>query len=184
MTPILGIIASSKLKATTSFESIATVSVGSGGQTDIVFSSIPSTYKHLQIRGIGRRTDAQAYYDNILYYFNTDSTASNYYRHLLIGDGSSVAAAAANGRPAVVLPGNSQTANVFGAFIIDILDYASTSKYKTVRTIGGVETNGSDSEIRFQSGLWKDTSAINQITFPGNSGFTQYTSIALYGIKD
>jgi N-methylhydantoinase A/oxoprolinase/acetone carboxylase beta subunit len=45
--PILGIIASSKLSAVGDFESIATVTVGG---TSITFSSIPSTYTHLQIR--------------------------------------------------------------------------------------------------------------------------------------
>jgi hypothetical protein len=50
---ILGIIASSRLAAVGDFESIATVSVGSGGAADVEFTSIPATYTHLQIRGIG-----------------------------------------------------------------------------------------------------------------------------------
>jgi hypothetical protein len=46
---ILGIIASSKLTAAAGdFESIATVTVGSGGSAVISFTSIPSTYAHLQ----------------------------------------------------------------------------------------------------------------------------------------
>lgn len=191
MAPILGIYASqitghlNPFTPTGSYDALAVYTVPSGGVTNIVFSGIPTggQYTHLQIRGIGRRTDAQAYYDNMMFYFNTDSTSTNYYRHLIVGDGSSAAAGAANSYPAVVLPGNSQASNVFGGFVVDILDYASTTKYKTVRTIGGVQTNGTDSEIRFQSGLWKDTSAINQITFIGNSGLTQYSQFALYGVK-
>ena len=42
------------LAVPTSFDSIATVSVGSGGSNTISFTSIPGTYKHLQIRGIVR----------------------------------------------------------------------------------------------------------------------------------
>ena len=50
--PILGVIASQITGhlSTNSFESIQTVTVGSGGQSSISFSSIPSTYKHLQLR--------------------------------------------------------------------------------------------------------------------------------------
>ena len=49
--PILGIIASQDYnRVTNSYESIATVTVGSGGSSSLTFSSIPATYTHLQIR--------------------------------------------------------------------------------------------------------------------------------------
>jgi hypothetical protein len=54
MTPILGILASGmsgNLWAPgKDFDSIATTTVGAGGASTITFSSIPSTYRHLQIR--------------------------------------------------------------------------------------------------------------------------------------
>ena len=37
-----------------SYESIATVTVGAGGTSTITFSSIPTGYTHLQIRGIAQ----------------------------------------------------------------------------------------------------------------------------------
>jgi hypothetical protein len=169
----------------TSYESIATVTVGSGGTgSDITFTSIPSTYKHLQIRGIGRRTDAQDYFDSVRFYFNTDTTTTNYYRHFLGAENNTAFAGSTNNMPAVTLPGNSQTANAFGGFVVDILDYSDTNKFKTVRTLGGLEMNTTLSEMRFQSGLWRNTAAINQITFIANTGFTQYSQFALYGIRD
>jgi hypothetical protein len=138
----------------------------------------------LQIRAIGRRTNAESYYDNVNFYFNTDSTATNYYRHYLQGSGSTVSVGASNDYPNFILPGDSQTANTYGALIIDILDYSSTSKYKTVRTLTGIDSNDANGTIRFTSGLWKNTTAINKITFVGNTNFKQYSSFALYGIKD
>ena len=42
----------------TDYESIATVSVGSGGAADVEFTSIPGTYTHLQIRWIARSARA------------------------------------------------------------------------------------------------------------------------------
>ena len=63
MAPILGIWASqnySRYSITGSYESIATVTVGSGGSSYIEFTSIPGTYTHLQIRGILRNTGSSS----------------------------------------------------------------------------------------------------------------------------
>jgi hypothetical protein len=75
-------------------------------------------------------------------------------------------------------------ANVFGTFIIDILDYANTSKYKTQRGLGGADLNGSG-YISFNSGNWRNTNAITSISLTPlyGSQFAQYSSFALYGIK-
>ena len=76
--------------STNSYESIATVTVGAGGSSSISFSSIPSTYKHLQIRSINLSSSTD---NNILMRFNSDSGA-NYSRHYVYGDGASVGASA------------------------------------------------------------------------------------------
>ena len=183
---ILGIIASSTLAAASDFESIATVTVGGGGAANVEFTSIPATYQHLQIRGILR--DQRATYGNSgpLVQFNSD-TGSNYSWHDIYGDGSSaVARGAANtvDMGSVGGAGGGAPANVFGALVIDILDYADTNKYKTVRYLGGQDQNGAG-EIFFGSGLWMNTNAVTQLditSFTGNS-FVQYSSFALYGIK-
>ena len=186
--PILGIIASSKLTAApNSYESIATVTVGSGGQANVEFTSIGSGYKHLQIRAIVRGTQAVAsnYYQ---LQFNND-TASNYYgQHYLWGTGSSVAAGADGTANVIYIersPAASATASIFGFQIIDILDYGSTSKNKTVRYLGGFDANGSG-EVRIGSGLWfKTPEAITSIKLtPSANNFAEYTQFALYGIKD
>ena len=74
-------------------------------------------------------------------------------------------------------------ASTFTAGVIDILDYANTNKYKTLRTLNGGDANGSGN-IQIESGSWRNTAAITSITLTHNgSGFTQYSSFALYGIK-
>ena len=184
--PILGIIASSTLVAAGDFESIATVSVGSGGAANVEFTSIPATYTHLQIRGIMRDARAGTVNDGWLR-FNSD-TGSNYAAHKLNGDGASVTATGAatktNTEDLFRFPTDNNTASVFGASIIDILDYANTNKYKTVRALSGYDANGSG-VIRFSSGLWQSTSAITSIIIDsdGSVNWSQYTTFALYGIK-
>ena len=185
--PILGIIASQDYnRVTNSYESISTVTV-STAVASVTFSSIPATYKHLQIRYIARtnRADVQ---DLIRFRFNSDS-GTNYAYHWLRGDGStadaSSAASTASPWTAIIAGGNA-TANIFGTGVTDILDYTSTNKNKTVRTLSGVDTNSADGRIMFLSNLYFATpAAITSIEIAPNYGttFSTYSSFALYGIK-
>lgn len=183
---ILGIIASSKLSAVGDFESIATVTVGSGGAANVEFTSIPSTYTHLQIRCIHRSTatSAGAFYA-IKYQMNND-TGSNYTYHYIVGTGSAANAYAGTSQTdgwAGVCTSDGITASVYSAGVIDILDYANTNKYKTMRVLNGTDANGTG-EAFFMSSLWMSTSAITSIKLYPNAGnWKQYSHFALYGIR-
>lgn len=187
MTPIsLGIFASANQSAAaTSFESIATVTVGSGGSSSITFSSIPSTYTHLQIRAIAKAapTASDVAYDLRLA-MNSDTTGSNYECHYLYGNGSGVGAGANTDNRIIGQSAGSGNASMFSVGIYDILDYANTNKYKTVRWIGGTDLNGSG-YVLFESMLWMNTNAITSLTFDFHTGpsFAQYSHFALFGIK-
>jgi hypothetical protein len=185
MSPILGILASQiSGHLGGDFESISTVTVGSGGAASVTFSSIPSTYTHLQIRAHGMLTATSA---AISFRVGTggtpDLTTSNYYYHRLSGNGASATAGAgADILQSAWVTGNSSTANP-EVFITDILDYKNTNKYKTLRMLSGVDNNGSG-EIDLTSGLWKNTAAIDTIQLVPNTGnFAEFALFALYGIK-
>jgi hypothetical protein len=175
-----------------SFESIATINVGAGGAATAVFSSIPSTYKHLQIRGIARTNRDAAALENISMVFNSDtfSSDSNYGFHGLDGDGGSASSFASAGAFARQIPALvtsvSAGANMFGTFVIDILDYANANKNKTVRSLTGSEINTTGGSVRLMSGIYTQANVISTITMGftiGGGAFNQYSSIALYGIK-
>jgi hypothetical protein len=73
---------------------------------------------------------------------------------------------------------------MFGALVMDILDYTSTTKNKTIKTLTGADVNGAGNVWLF-SGLWfKSPEAITSIKFTTN-GLTYQTGtqFALYGIK-
>lgn len=166
------------------FESIATTTVGAGGSTTITFSAIPATYKHLQIRAISRVTAAVGATD-VTVIFNTDS-AANYSYHSLYGTGVS-ALSVGGASSSTIYPmntiGTTAAASIFAAGFIDILDYADTNKYKTVRSLSAVDYNGAG-QISLASGNWRSTAAISTITITSYSNtFAQYTQFALYGIK-
>jgi hypothetical protein len=189
MTPILGVIASAnqgQYISYTDYESIATVTVGSGGSASITFSSIPSTYQHLQIRCTTQENASGVAYDNLVARFNGDSS-SNYSRHWVVGDGSAASAFGQASRTFAVCGfgvRNAAGASVFGPNVIDILDYADTNKNKTVRALAGTDWNGGGS-VGLLSAGWFSTSAITSIVLSLDSSlnFTQYSSFALYGIK-
>ena len=188
MTPMLGILASQITGhlSTNSFESIQTVTVGSGGQSSISFSSIPSTYKHLELRCIARDGGTSNDTSSFKMTFNSDTT-STYARHYLYGEGSS-ASSGFNQLTGFMYMGcivqNGATASVFGSSLISIIDYQNTNKYKTVKCLAGADWNGTGN-ITFSSGLWQSTSAITNISITSSSAtnFAQYSSFALYGVK-
>lgn len=160
------------------FESIATITVGSGGSSYIEFTSIPSTYKHLQVRFLAQTTGG-VYVPNMT--FNGD-TGSNYSYHRLGGYGTGTFADAGASQTSMQMGLLSATSNVFTGGIIDVLDYANVNKYKTVRSLGGFDENGGGF-ILMTSGNWRSTSAVSSLRLtPSTSVFQQYSSFALYGI--
>jgi hypothetical protein len=164
------------------FESIATVTVGSGGASTVSFSSIPSTYTHLQLR-ISALTNGPAGTSAGMR-FNSD-TCTNYTLHQIWGDGSTVSAAGGTYSYAYIIASTFGSATAAGAAIIDILDYANTNKYKTTRILSGIDKNGSG-QAALNSNGWLNTSAISSITIatdPTSYVFNQYSIFALYGIK-
>jgi len=164
-----------------SYESIATATVATTGQ-NVTFSSIPSTYKSLQIRMRVLGNDASV----VGLRFNGDST-SNYNWHGLSGDGSSASASTAFNYTfanSIFAITQGTTTTDWPVGIIDIHDYESSTKNKTIRSFGGYDLNGSG-QVRISSGLWMSTDTITDIEIrpqTGN-GFYVGSTFALYGIK-
>jgi hypothetical protein len=163
------------------FSSIATIS-GNGSTATITFSSIPSTYTHLQVRVMAR---VAAGGEDLTLQFNGD-TGANYSRHRLTGSGTAAAAsgtASTTGITTLGSAGMPSAANTYAVTVIDVLDYANTNKYKTARMLSGQDSNGSGG-IDFTSGVWQNTAAVTSLTIYANaSNFPTAASFALYGIK-
>lgn len=167
-----------------SYESIASVTADGSSQF-VYFTSIPSTYKHLQIRGIAKNSSGSGD-DNLYLRFNGD-TGNNYAWHYLTGNGSSASAGAVApwGVTAIgkIPAGSGYSSDYAASSIVDIIDYASTSKYKTWRGFNGNDTNDTNGSIWLTSAVWMNTAAINEIQIGCSNTFTNKTTFALYGIK-
>jgi len=165
---------------------IATITA-SGSTSSVTFSSIPQTFTHLQLRVFARESSGtQTVGDYAAIQFNNDGTA-NYTWHQLGGDGGGAFSSGSTGYgalPTVSIAGNNATSGVYGGGIIDILDYTNTNKYKTIRSLGGVDNNGSGYAI-LKSGVYlSNTNAITIINVATGGGqtFSSNSTFQLYGI--
>ena len=167
------------------FESIATTTL-STATASVTFSSIPQTYKHLQLR-MSAKTDRGDTDDVTLVQFNGD-TAANYSYHWVRGNGTAAGSSGAASTSYIYLnyacTGNSSASNIFGSCVVDIFDYTNTNKFKTTRSLQGFDLNG-QGWVYLSSGNWRSTSAITSIVLDQQYGtnWKQYSHFALYGIK-
>ena len=169
-----------------SYELIESYILGSS-QSSVTFSSLgtySSTYKHLQIRMVGR-SDRANNGDAFRIRFNSDS-GTNYSLHTLRGEGSSIfseGGANVSYMEAGYSEANNNTSGSFAACVVDILDPFSTSKNKTIRGFSGFTS--SIGRVLLNSGAWRNTEAVSSINvFVGiGPNFLAGSRFSLYGIK-
>lgn len=175
----------------TKFESIASLS-GNGSSNSFTFSSIPSTYVSLQLRGVLRDNAGGNASSAVGFQFNASGNSSGT-SHWMLGIGDAPAYTNAGNDTSETFinylsVGSAALSNTYGMFIIDIHDYASTTRNKTIRTFMGVDGNGNASTsavVGTFSNLRINTAAINEIKLVNRNGnaFTSLSNVALYGIK-
>lgn len=173
------------------YDALASATISSSGSIGTVsFTGIPSGYKHLQVRMAATEPTGDAYFSIV---FNGDTTQTNYPRHRIYGTGSSVGAGAQNTdatTKGVIIGIPAYSTTYPSVSITDILDYSSSSKYKTARILHGQDANGSGI-LEFNSSLWLNTAAITSLDVRcnlsggGSSGntFNANSVISLYGVK-
>ena len=185
MAPILGIYASQisghLFAPSGAYDSIATVNFATAA-AGFDFQNIPQTYKHLEIRFMAYST-LSASVDNLALYANND-TSSIYSTHSLYGDGASTSAYALASGARIYLPSllSANTTAQYTVGVIQILDYASTSKFKTTRTLHGYDANGSGI-VGLSSGSFQSTGAITRFSGGTSANIAAGSTFALYGIK-
>ena len=167
-----------------SYELISTTTLGTA-TASVTFSSLgdyASTYKHLQIRSVGKTTVSGDGAEGLVLRFNGDS-GSNYARHFLQTQGATATSGNAVSTTYVqagILATNAITA--FGVNVCDVLDAYSTSKNKTTRTFYG--SPSAVSIVGFGSGVWVNTASLTSMTLSSTGGNLNVgTRISLYGIK-
>ena len=173
----------------TTYEAIATVTVGSGGAASIEFTSIPGTYTDLCVLLSARGARATVSTPAII---NFNSSTSNLSSRRLFGNGST--ASSDTPTPNVVLFFNindsTATASTFSSSMIYVPNYAG-SNAKSVSIDAVTENNATSAQAQLSAGLWNDTSAITSFKITATAGdfvtlssFDEHSTATLYGIKN
>jgi hypothetical protein len=166
-----------------SFEQIETQILGANAAS-VTFTSIPSTYKHLQLR-ITARATSTGNATALFLRFNGVSGTS-YSTHTLYGSSTSIIAEGFTGLDAfyrMPIPDDGLAASGFGSLVIDVLDYALTTKNKTIRTASGYVISGLNN-VSLVSGGFSSTSAVSSLSLtPGAGQLKTGSRFTLYGIK-
>lgn len=147
----------------------------------VTFSSIPSTYTDLVIVGVGQGYTSSSY-GQLQLFFNGD-TGTNYSQTRVQEFGGTASSNAqtgwANGFPTSWLDWGVPNQHV-GMSIINVMNYANTTTYKTVLSRGF--TPGFKTELSVL--LWRNTAAITTINVAVNDTPMNISTIfSLYGIK-
>lgn len=173
----------------TTYEAIATVTVGSGGASSIDFTSIPQTYTDLVVKASIRSNLAQSYGDWISVRFNGNSSSTYTTKRLRTNPTSSTVTSDGDTNYTQLVQGQAASANAtastFGNTEFYIPNYAGSSN-KSVSSDFTPENNDSNIIRGIAAGIWANTSAITQVTLIPQDGtsFNQYSTATLYGIKN
>lgn len=156
------------------------------GSTSCTFSNIPQIYQDLRIVIYGRANAGAG--DSLAMYFNAFGSA-NHSETRLYGDGSSAASSRQNGAGywgnMMAIANSSLASGIYSAFTFDILNYKSTTTFKTMIGRSASDFNGSGTTY-LNACLYAGTSAITSISIFPTSGaqtFASGSTAALYGIR-
>lgn len=161
---------------------IATVTVGSGGASSIIFSSIPQTYTDLVLKVSARDSTTANPISSVR--VRPNGLTTNLSSKRLYG----VNPSPGSDSPAFWLmlsDSSTATSNTFGNSEMYIPNYTSAN-FKSVSIDAVMENNSStDYELDLIAGLWSSTTAITSLElFPPSGTFSQYSTATLYGIRN
>lgn len=184
----LGLLSQGGGGASAAYELIQTA-YGDGSTQSITFSSIPQTYKHLQVRYVARGTGNTTNARQVTVSYNGQS--STFRSHVLsAGYGGAPLSETIGANYVAWIPELNGTSNSYGAGVIDLLDYTNASTNKTFRNFSGYYGGGyadgypqGVNMVALVSGFRTTTEAISSLTFSSYNAFTSQTRFSLYGIK-
>ena len=154
----------------------------------VTFSSIPTTYEHLQVRGSHRAAGSSG---GQAFYIELNATAgTGYSSHTMVGANTNALGQSTTGEAYIKIYDGihgvfAETAE-YATIILDVLDYRNANKNTTVQLfMQDALTYGTDSRMTFGSGSWDSTDAITQIKFtPSNGNIVRGSEYTLYGIQE
>ena len=160
----------------------ATQCVAAGASTTVSISSIPGTYNELRIVFDGQTNAGSD--EPLNCEFNGD-TASNYSWAYLIGYPSTAAGSGSSSQGSMQegIVASSSGTSQSSQYILDSINYAGTTFYKSLSSAPGAYNNSGGSAVNLYSGRWKNTVAVTSISCTLASGdFVSGSTFTVYGV--
>lgn len=188
---LLGILNSQAAGVSAGAYDLLETQVLTSSASSVTFTGLGSytDYKHLQIRAVGRSNNSGNRFRLTGLRLNGDS-GSNYSYHDLYGNGSSVISSSNTGSsniPVLAINGSASTSNAFGVAVIDLLDFSSSSKNTTIKSLTGFHDAAQPIyRVMLRSGVWLNTAAVTSITMGdllGGYDWAVGSRFSLYGVK-
>ena len=183
----MGLLGASAPAAAGAFDLLETTVLTSSASS-VTFSGLDaySDYKHLQIRAVTKTAGTSQPNGLLRIRINNDSTLS-YSSHRISGDGVSVASGFQTDVDQMYLgitTSSQAESENFGSAVIDVLDFSSSTKNKTFRSLNGLVSSPSNS-ISIRSGLYFKTDPITTMSIFDSRGENWVTGsrFSLYGVK-
>lgn len=156
--------------------------------TDVTFSSIPATFRDLEIIISGRGNAAGVTAVNLAIQFNSD-TGANYDYELFFRGGaagmSDVSGVAQTSMIIGQLTGATAPADSPAVVTVFVPNYVGTTFNKQVHGKGflKVSTAAAGQNVSSNGGEWRSTAAITAVkVFPASSTFVDGTLVSLHGL--
>ena len=153
----------------------------------VTFSSIPSSYEHLQVHGSHRAT---GWSGGQAFYIEFNGVSSNTYAsHTMVAANSTALGQRLDSQPYIKIydgiHGSLADMTEYATILLDVHDYRDTNKNTTVQfQMFDAITHSNDVRATFGTGFWESTAAITQIKFtPSNGSLLRGSEYTLYGLK-
>jgi len=154
--------------------------------SSIDFTSIPGTYRNLQLRTLLRSTRSSSIDDYVGIRFNGSSTT--YTRQMIQSRTHATVAgvvydSSTYGYMNGFATATSASSNIYGVGVIDIPEYTSTTVRKSFSGFGGNEQGSAGGFIHVTTAHWPVASAITSISLICYAQFVAGSTVSLYGIR-
>lgn len=169
------------------YVSIATATVTSGGAPSVTFSSIPSSFTHLELRWTAANDRSTVAQDDLAMQFNGDTNSGNYKSQRQYSIGSSLSSDSVDGYGCIFgwcASAGRTNSNTFAMGIVTIPNYLSSNKKTTTGFSAMSNSPSNNAGIQNMAGFWGGTTAINEIKIYGiNGNLLENSVFHLYGVK-
>jgi hypothetical protein len=139
--------------------------------TTLTISSIPATYKHLLVVGVGLQTSGAN--DGDLFVRVNGDSGNNYTLERVTVSGSTLAGYGTGSISGIsnlgAMARTADGATLLGQIAIYIYNYSSSADYKTIVTSGGSMNNSTNSWVASR-GMWRNTDAITSVSLVDANG--------------